>query len=136
MLQRLPDWPRRLDAFIRERRSQPFAWGVNDCCTFAEGAVRAQTGVALLAGLARPATRFGAARFLRRRGHRDVAGLATELLGPPLDSPRLARRGDVVCFFGGVADTLGICTGAHVCAPGRAGLEFLSRSVVRDAWRV
>lgn len=135
-MRRLPDWPSRLDGFIRERRSHPFVWGVNDCCTFAEGAVRAQTGVALLAGTARPATRFGAARFLLGRGHRDVAGLATELLGPSLRTPRLAQRGDVVCFFGGVADTLGVCLGAHVCAPGASRLEFLPRSAIRIAWRV
>jgi hypothetical protein len=41
---RLPDWPARLDAYLRSRRDMPFAWGSNDCGMFAAGAVEAITG--------------------------------------------------------------------------------------------
>ena len=93
MLRRLDDWPARLHAYIRARHDMPFAWGSQDCCTFAiSGGVEALTGVLLWPDVARPTTEFGAARFLVERGYRDPSDLASELFGSPLSTPRLAQR--------------------------------------------
>jgi hypothetical protein len=137
MLRRLDDWPSRLRAFIRSRRELPFAWGSNDCCTFAiGGGVEALTGVLLLPDVQRPTTELGAARFLLDRGHRDASGLATELLGEPLATPRLAQRGDVVALPADEGVTLGICLGTDAAAPGPSGLVFAPLSCALKAWRV
>lgn len=137
MLRRLDDWPSRLHAYIRSRREMPFAWGSNDCCTFAiGGGVEALTGILLLPDVQRPTTEFGAARFLVERGHHDVSGLATELLGVPMITPRLAQRGDVVALLADEGVTLGICLGADVAAPGPLGLVFPPLSCALKAWRV
>ena len=42
--QRSADWPERLADMIEQRRSEPFAWGANDCCLFPADVVRAMTG--------------------------------------------------------------------------------------------
>lgn len=137
MLRRFDDWPRRLHAFIRARREMPFEWGRNDCCTFAlEGNVVALTGIDLLPGVPRPASGFGAARFLRARGHEDATGLATELLGEPIEQVAFAQRGDVVALPHGDEATLGVCVGADVAAPALAGLEFFPVRLGLLAWRV
>lgn len=43
-MSRLPDWPKRLHAYIVETRALPFEWGTHDCALFAAGAVEAVTG--------------------------------------------------------------------------------------------
>lgn len=137
MLRRLDDWPARLHAYIRARHDMPFAWGSQDCCTFAiSGGVEALTGVLLWPDVARPTTEFGATRFLVERGYRDPSGLASELLGLPLSTPRLAQRGDVVAMPAENSVTLGICVGADVAAPGPTGLVFVSLIFGQMAWRV
>lgn len=137
MLLRFPDWPSRLSTYIDARRSEPFRWGANDCCTFAlEGAVQAITGIDLLPGVRRPTSARSAVLFLKARGHQDSSGLADELLGLRLSSPRLAQRGDVVAFRSDRGVTLGVSVGSAVAAPGLHGLVFLPRLVVVMAWRI
>ena len=41
---RTHDWDIKLVEFVKARRSMPFEWGVNDCLTFANEAVKAQRG--------------------------------------------------------------------------------------------
>lgn len=48
-----------------------------------------------------------AAALYRRIGVRTLAGVVTWVLGPPLASPKLARRGDIVMVRG----SLGVCRG-------------------------
>lgn len=41
---RYPDWDIRLADYISAVRDDRFEWGVNDCLTFADGAIKAQRG--------------------------------------------------------------------------------------------
>ena len=43
-MRRAEGWEIRLGEYIEAERHKPFEWGVNDCVTFANGAVVAQTG--------------------------------------------------------------------------------------------
>ncbi len=43
-MRRAEGWEYRLGKYIDAHRNKPFEWGVNDCITFANGAVIAQTG--------------------------------------------------------------------------------------------
>lgn len=135
-LTRRPDWPRRLDDFIRERRSRSYAYGRNDCGIWLLAWTQAATGVELLPGLVPPTSARAAARFLLARGHRDVEGLAFELLGAPLPSPRVAGRGDVVSFEGAGERHLAIVTGAVAATPGRDTLLWVPRSLWKRGWKI
>lgn len=95
-MDRLPDWERRLADFLDMCAGIPFAWGAHDCCTFAAGAVRAQTGEDFYRPFAgRYSTASGAMKALRRRGFESLEGPFTQALGEPV-GPLLCQRGDIV----------------------------------------
>lgn len=130
---RLPDWPSRLDAYLRTAGRQPFGWGRWDCVRFAAGAVHAVTGAAV--GLPDWRNRRQALVALACRG-----GLAnaTNAVLPMLPGPRFAQRGDVVMVRppGQVAQALAVCVGHAWAAPGRNGLNYGDMAHAIAAWRV
>lgn len=135
---RLPDWPERLAEYIDRKRRQPFAWGANDCATFAAGAVSAITGARLADLLPGVWGNVHEADRLMR----DMAGLqagAIRMLGEPVrgDLARHAPRGSVVCVEIEGRATLGmLASGSAWCAPGEHGLVFRPAGEVRMAWGV
>jgi hypothetical protein len=137
-LQRLPDWPLRLEAFVAERQAQPFAWGVQDCALFAADAVKALTGV----DVAPPALRqHRSARAALRslQAHGGLHGIAQAALGTPI-APALATVGDVLLVCTHHDDSahamLALCNGSTALAPGPQGLVSVSLHSAVHAWRV
>jgi hypothetical protein len=130
MMQRLPDWPARLAAHIEAHRALPFAWGTNDCATFAAGAVRAITGQDLLPRLVWP-TRRDAAHALRWLG-----GLR-EAVGQRLPAVPLAyaQRGDVLLVRGKWLH-LAVADAGCWWAPSGQGLHRGSLGDAVQAWGV
>ena len=140
-MRRFQDWPTRLDGFIDAARLRPFAWGVNDCCLFACGAVEAMTGTdpgAWFRGRYRSAF---AARLLLRQ----VAG------GGLLEAVRkVAARHDIVevdrlqagrgdlCLSRSLdgLDGLGVCLGRRAAFMTPAGLAFVPMTQVLCCWRI
>lgn len=135
-LRRYPDWPTRLAIFIRERRSLPYAYGRNDCCTWVQDWVLAATGTDLMPGVVRPASRIAGARFLLAGGYGDVEGLATRVLGPPLAGPKKAGRGDVVSFWADDEMHLAVVAGVSAATPAVEGLAWVPRALWRTGWKV
>lgn len=134
-MKRLQDWQLRLEAFWRERKGMPFAWGRNDCALFAADAVETMTGERLLPELRCYADAEAAAAVLRaERGLRAVAGRA---LGAEIP-PAMARIGDVVLMgrADGNAPALTICNGSTAMGPGVDGLVVVSMAGAVTAWRV
>lgn len=134
--QRFADWPERLAALLAERRLQPFAWGVHDCCLFAADAVQTQTGKDPAASLRGSyATAAEAARLLASRG--GLRAIAQEMLGRPLPLPSLAGRGDVACVQIEGRETMAVVVdGGRWAAPGEAGLVFGPLDATAVAWKV
>lgn len=131
---RLPGWPERLAAFIESRRHTAFAWGRNDCATFAADALLATTGTDVLASLRGTwASEPEAAAVLARMGGLPRAAMAC--LGRPLRHAAAAPRGAVVLARMGRTVVLGLrLSSAQWCAPGAAGLLFRPAAEVRLAW--
>lgn len=133
IFERREDWPERLNEMIEMRRAMPFAWGVQDCASFAAACVAAMTDAAPLDGLPAWGSREDAEALLAELGGLDAA--VTAMLGEPI-AVTAARRGDVVRVdVAGVA-ALGICLGAYAAAPGPRGLEWADMRHWRQAWRV
>lgn len=132
---RYGDWPNRLSAFLRARKSVPYAYGTNCCAAFARDAIIAITGVDVVRRPL-PKSRMAAARFILSGGGRDVADLATRLLGPPLPSPRHAGRGDVVAFEQGGERHLAISAGVAAATPARDGMVWVPRELWCLAWKI
>lgn len=90
------DWEPALVGWLQACERRPFAWGRHDCCSFAAGAVTAQTGIDFYApfrdGYRSPT---GAMKLLKREGFDDIFGPFDKALGARR-APLLLRRGDVV----------------------------------------
>jgi hypothetical protein len=134
MLARRDNWPKLLAQFIEARRAQPFAWGSNDCCTFAADWVEICTGEDYAkAWRGRYTSALGAARVLDEAG--GVEALV-DALGLQRIGPKLAGRGDIVAQEAGRGMTLGICLGETTAFAAKAGLLFGPITNVETAWRI
>lgn len=133
---RLDNWPRALADLVEARRATPFAWGSNDCATFAAEAARAITGEDYAAGqLGGYKTALGAARKLRGLGFASIEDLAAADL--PEISPAFAQRGDLAIFdSAGQGPGLAVVLGQVIAAPGPGGLDLLRLQAARRAFRV
>jgi len=130
------DWPQRLANFVQSRATTPFAWGQNDCCSFAADAVLMMTGsdpMRLLRG--RYSTERGAMRLMKKAG--GLGPLVSRYMGAPIESPVVASRGDVVLVPVSPARSgLGICVGADVAVVGEHGVLMINMTSALAAWRV
>lgn len=136
-LRRYRDWPLRLEAFVRARRHQPFAWGRQDCALLAADCVLALTGV----DLAPPALRAyrnarQALRLLQQHG--GLAQLAQAALSPACPACPVAQAtvGDLLLTRSQGRPMLAICNGSSALAPGALGLVSVGLQDVSHAWRV
>lgn len=125
------DYP-ALMAFISSRVRTPFAWGSNDCVTFAAAAVEAMTGREIAAGIgATWSSERGAVRVLKRRG--GMAAAVSSVLDST--TPGLAQRGDVAGWLDAKGRLqLAIVEGQTIAGPGPSGLARLPRSAMMRAW--
>ena len=136
-LTRLADWPLRLEAFLAARQQQPFAWGAQDCATFAADAVQAITGV----DVAPPALRrhrHARAALRSLRAHGGLPAIAQAALGTPIPLV-LAGVGDVLLTRPSAQahhPMLAVCNGSSAIAPGPFGLVSIGLAQVSHAWRV
>lgn len=118
----------------------PFAWGVQDCCTWAaEAAYHALTGQSARRRLGLPkrphTTARGAANVLRRWGG-DPCGIPPALGCPALPRVAMAQRGDLVALPQGQSHALGVCLGEVSAFAGPDGLVFEPTLDCTAAWRV
>ena len=130
---RVNDWQSRLGALLAERLAMPFAWGENDCCTFACDCVQAISGHDPAAGLRDHRTAQAAATALAGLG--GVKGAADARLGPRI-TPLLAQVGDVGLGVLEGRETLLVCVGDAWVGPAKDGMARLPFESVPDtAWR-
>lgn len=143
---RLHDWPLRLDAFLRQRRAVPFAWGAQDCALFVADAVQAMTGQDPAPPGLRGLPVRAALRALRAHAPAHSFGkyglwfnplhaLTTRALGPAM-APQLATVGDVLMLPMGRRWALALCNGSTAIGPGPHGLVHVSPAGALAAWRV
>lgn len=132
-LARYHDWQLRLEAFARVRQSMPFAWGTNDCATFAADCVEALTGQRMLPKMRNYSTARDALVLIEGAG--GLRSIACHALGGFI-LPAYARVGDVVLHRFGKREALGICNGGAALSPGRAGTVAVPMDSVVCAWRV
>jgi Domain of unknown function (DUF6950) len=133
MTARYNDWQSRLGAVLGERMAKPFAWGENDCCTFACDCVLALSGHDPAAGLRGHRTARDATETLQGIG--GVQGAADARLGPRI-APLLAQVGDIGLGVLEGRETLLVCVGDAWVGPAKDGMARLPFDSVPDtAWR-
>jgi hypothetical protein len=134
---RVRQWQTRFEALINARMHAPFAWGSNDCCTFACEAVGAITGVNPMdAWLDKYTSQLGAAKVLKKHG--GVRAIAGKNFGPFI-IPFAAQVGDIGCFVEpsaeGDGQTLAVWCGSAWMCPGAKGLLIVRPEAITNAWR-
>lgn len=93
---------RHFDSFLRERAKMPFAWGSNDCATFAADAILANTGTDVAEDFrGKYTTQLGALRTIQQvTGGTTVADAAAYCAAKhgliEHTHPLMAKRGDLV----------------------------------------
>lgn len=129
---RLPDWPMRLSAYLKDTRDAPFMWGSNDCVMFAAKGLEAVTGINMYAEYEGYTDEAGAKEIIDSAGGIDK--LVSKHLGPGHRNYKTAQRGDL-CLMKMPEFTVGIVddTGQRIAAVTEKGLMRLPLS---KAWRI
>jgi hypothetical protein len=130
-MNRLPDWPQRLNSYVEGLRSVPFAWGTADCCQFIAGAVLAITDEDHRALFGAYDSEEGAQTILDQFG--GLEELLTHALGVPIHVSQMGRGDVCITDHDGAAR---VCLGTHLVSFGSDGLNFVKRNRAGIAWRV
>lgn len=145
-LTRKPHWDtRHYHQFLVSSRTEPFAWGTHDCCTFAAKAIEAQTGVRIDDDFAGKYTdKLSAFKLIKSvTGGTSVAAAAAYCADKhglkELAYPLMAQRGDLVLFnnpdgepIAGVIHT----NGKHAVSVGEQGTIAVPITAVTRAWSI
>jgi len=113
-----------LPEYIAARLKVPFAWGDNDCVTFAIGWVQIATGKEYITE--KWTNEKEAAQMIKKLG-----GIESQFdLHLNRINPNFAKDGDVAL----VDDTAYLFSGVHIVGPGKDGLIFKTRMEAKCAW--
>jgi hypothetical protein len=123
---RRDNWPDLLSKFIEQKRDQPFAWGINDCCLFGANWIELCTGIdpaARLRGTYNSA--LSGVRVLEKHG--GLIGTIQAHMEPLGFKPigqGFAARGDIAVRDCGNGETMTIVIGSKIAYVGKDGLLF------------
>lgn len=126
-------WHAALDEYVQARQAVPFAWGANDCCTFAADWVMLARGSDPMADLRGVRSQRDAARILKAEG--GLLAAVTARMGAPIPG-RMAQVGDVVLLDHAGRQHMGVCMGEVVAVPSEQGLTLAPITLAEAAWRV
>jgi len=127
-------WYEALDAFVAARRDLPFAWGAQDCCTFAADWVLAATGVDPMEAFRGLDTERAARRALKDEGGMLAAWDAHH--GPHLAGP-FAQAGDLAMVTQpDGSNAMAVCLGSVLAVPGVDRVLMLPVDRAEATWRV
>lgn len=134
---RLPMWEGNLAALVMERLRTPFAWGRNDCVTFAADAVQAMTGIDPIASIRgtwhdEVSARRALGHFCGATDTVQAMTIMAQRMAWPVVSSLLARRGDIVVIGGRLA----VLIGNGAATPGNQGLVVEQPEPGALAWSI
>lgn len=141
-MMRVQNWEMQLDDYLKARVALPFAFGANDCCLFAAGAVEVMTGEDLAAKFrGKYRTEYGAAQALKKYAGAGVRALMDKMAaeyGLAEAPPPMLARGSVALVLNDGRESLGIVdlTGMAIVAPGIAGMARLPIDRAITGWLI
>ncbi|MCC5777844.1 hypothetical protein H7H48_02180 [Nitratireductor sp. B36] len=133
MIERVPDWEKRLNEVIEKHMALPSEYGVSDCYLIPADAFEAITGEKLYPGV-RYKTEAGAGKQLRKRGFETVEDAFRARL--PEIGRLMAQRGDLGVVERDGVISGGVFTSIGFATRGERSLEFLPATEVKTAFQV
>jgi hypothetical protein len=137
---------KELDTYLAEAMNKPFAWGKNDCCTFACDFILIIKGVDPMKKFrGKYKTKLGAYKKLKELfggGLAEASYAISKEMKLETVTKNYIQRGDVaLCqsetVIGGVREILGIVSAdGKVWIPGKEKLERIDPDKILMAWRV
>lgn len=135
-MNRIKGWEQRLFKLTSNAGRRAFSWGDHDCVTFAADCVMAMTGYDPIHDIRGTwSTEIGAKRAMLKAGSRDLGDLAAARLEEiPISQ---TKRGDIVLAGEENSDDfLAIVVGHMAAGPAETGLQHISMSQAKRAYRV
>jgi len=127
-------WFAALDAYVLERSQAPFAWGVQDCCTFAADWVKTATGIDPMADFRGITNPVAAVKALDGLGGMLAAWDSKH---KPHLPGAMAQSGDLALVtLANNSKAMAICVGPWLVAPATVGLIWLGCDLAEATWRV
>ena len=124
-------WEESLSNYLASKLHEPFAYGSNDCCMFAAGAVEAMTGIDPMAEFhGHYADLRSSIKALKEIGAGDLEATIDGKF--PEVAIGYAQRGDLAFFDG----SLGVVGGSFAWFASDDGLERVPRSMWDKTWSV
>ena len=137
-MSRKPNWPALLTRFIESKREAPFDWAQNNCGLFAADWCLELTGIDPMADLRSSVqNKEGFDDMLHQHdGMENLVARRCAKHGWTPVPPKKAQRGDLVVYHGEYGDTIGVCCGPTIAAPGKSGVVQTPMKQAYAAWRV
>ena len=131
------NWAFEFIELVKQRRTDPFEWGRNDCVMFAADCV-------VIQGNADPAEASRGKYKTEQGAKRHLAAVyggieqAWDSKLERLENINFVQNGDVVLFDGPLGVTSGVYWNGGLFAPTMEGVRFLDEhhSAITAAWRV
>ena len=124
-----------LDLFIATRMQQPFAWGTQDCCTFAADWVLQATGHDPMATLRGLDSALAANRALDSLGGM-LAAWDAHMPEPHIPGPFCTAGDLAMVTLANGHKAMAVCTGSHLAAPATDGILMMGVEFAEATWRV
>ena len=130
-MKRFPDWYKRLQDYLAAHRSDTFAYGQFDCCSFAAGAAEAITGEHVFQPFSNYSTERGAFEVIAEHG--GLIRIMRRVFGKP---ERYGHQGDIAALRVQGQIVLGVKIGAGIACASSNGIVVLQESEACVYWRV
>ena len=129
---RYPNWPIRLNKYITDVRSEEFALGTFDCCTFAAGCIKAITGEDRMSEYRGKYDTWETSEVvLKEIGHQNLYKTLYKKFGPALPGVQ-GRVGDLAFFDG----CCGIILGRYALFLADGGFSHVRITFVQRSFRI
>lgn len=130
---KIENWEIKLIDYIEATKLKKFKWGVNDCCSFVAGAVKAMTGVDFYKDYKGKYNDEETAMkaLYDVSGYKTIAGMLNNKF--EAKQINLAQRGDIVMND---QRAIGICLGSTSAFLTKDGLIFIATHQCIKCWGV
>lgn len=128
------EWYAALDAHFASHENLPFAWGTNDCCTFAADWVLLATENDPMADVRGLDSAFAAHSALEAEG--GMLAAVDARMGNHIPGP-FAQAGDIAMItLDNGYNAMAVCIGAFLAVPGDEGIQLVTMDRAEATWRV